>query len=94
MKSSKMLIAGQWMDASDGAQCRNRNPAALDDLNAAFPLATVEDAGQAVAAAKQARAAWAELPSPGRGGILEKAAQVIDAGKKQLVALKKRGTAS
>ena len=87
MRSSKILISGQWLEAGDGAKCANRNPADLAQLNPAFPLATVEDANRAVAAARQAQAAWSTLPPPGRGEVLDKASQMIAARSEELAAL-------
>lgn len=87
MKSFKILIAGQWVEASDGAKCNNRNPANLDELNAGFPLATVEDANRAVQAATQAQRAWVELPPPSRGEILDKASHMIEARSEELATL-------
>ena len=87
MKSIKILIAGKWVEASDRARCRNRNPANLDEFNAAFPLATVEDASRAVEAAKQAQKAWSELPPPSRGEFLDKASHMINARSEELATL-------
>jgi acyl-CoA reductase-like NAD-dependent aldehyde dehydrogenase len=87
MKSSKILIAGKWVEASDSAKCKNINPANFDELNAAFPLATVEDASRAVEAAKQAQETWSELPPPSRGKILDKASHLIDARSEELAML-------
>ena len=87
MDPNKILIDGQWVEASDRASWRNRNPADLDEQNAAFPLATVEDAGRAVAAARQAQASWSRLPSPARGEILDKASRMIEARSEELAAL-------
>ncbi|MGD0611262.1 MAG: aldehyde dehydrogenase family protein [Anaerolineales bacterium] len=87
MKSFKILIAGQWMEASDGAKCANRNPADLNQLNAEFPLATVEDANRAVEAARQAQKAWAELTAPARGEILDTASHMIEARSEELAVL-------
>lgn len=82
-----MLIDGKWVAASDGAMCTNKNPANLNEQNAPFPLATVEDADRAVAAARQALGAWAKLPPPGRGEILDKASRLIEARSEELATL-------
>ena len=87
MKPSKLLIDGEWVEASDGATCSNRNPASLGELNAAFPLATFEDAQRAVEAARQAQAGWAEVPAPGRGVILDKASSLMAARSEELAEL-------
>jgi 2,5-dioxopentanoate dehydrogenase len=87
MEFSGMLIAGQWVKSGDGAQCSNRNPANLAEFNAAFPLATVEDANRAVMAARQAQPAWADMPQPARGEILERASHLIESRTEELATL-------
>src|SRR5271157_94380 len=87
MKSFKILISGQWLEASDGTKCQNRNPANLAEHNPAFPLATVDDAARAVAAARQAQEAWSRLPSPARGEILDKASRLLETRSEELAEL-------
>jgi aldehyde dehydrogenase (NAD+) len=84
MQQFKNYIAGEWVDAASGATFENRNPADADDLIGSFPLATKEDVEQAIATANEALPAWANLPPPARGVILDKTAQILDARQDEL----------
>lgn len=84
MQTFKNLIAGEWVDAGNGATFENRNPAKVDEVIGAFPSSTAEDVQRAIAAAKAALPAWANMPAPARGAILDKASQIIDARQKEL----------
>jgi len=84
MQTFKNLIAGEWVDAGNGATFENRNPAKVDEVIGAFPSSTAEDVQRAIAAAKAALPAWANTPAPARGAILDKASQIIDARQKEL----------
>ena len=90
MQTFKNLIGGEWVDAANGATFENRNPAKLDDVIGAFPSATADDVNRAVAAAKAALPAWANMPAPARGAILDKASQIIDARQKELAEILSR----
>jgi aldehyde dehydrogenase (NAD+) len=79
MQAFKNYIAGEWVESSSGATFDNRNPADADDMIGSFPLATKEDVERAIATANEALAAWANMPSPARGVILDRAAQILDA---------------
>ncbi|MBX3014280.1 MAG: aldehyde dehydrogenase family protein [Caldilineaceae bacterium] len=87
MQTFKNLIGGEWVDAANGATFENRNPAKTDEVIGNFPSATAEDVLRAVEAAKAAAPAWANLPAPARGAILDKASQIIDARQKDLAAI-------
>lgn len=87
MQTFKNLISGEWVDATNGATFENRNPAKFDEVIGAFPAATADDVHRAIAAAKAALPAWANLPAPARGAILDKASQIIDARHKELAAI-------
>jgi lactaldehyde dehydrogenase len=72
----KMLIDGQWVDASDGAQIEVRNPgtgAVLDRV----PRATVADAQRAVDAAQAGKQAMRRLTAADRFDLLEAIAGVL-----------------
>lgn len=84
MQMFKNLIDGVWTDAANGATFENRNPAHLDDVIGSFPLATKEDVERAIDAANAALPAWANMPPPARGVILDKASQIIDARQDEL----------
>ncbi len=64
------LIGGQWLPAASGKTILNLNPADHSDVIGAFPSSHAEDVAQAVAAAKQAFAAWRLVPAPKRAEIL------------------------
>jgi len=79
MQNFKNLINGEWVPSSDGKTFENRNPAKLDDVLGTFPLATAGDVQAAIDAANAALPAWADMPGPARGAILDKASQILDA---------------
>ncbi len=79
MKIIKNLINGQWVDSSSGGTARTCNPARITEEVSLYPLATLQDAQQAIAAACEAFPKWSQTPSPQRGAILDKAGQIIDA---------------
>ncbi len=79
MQNYKNLIDGEWVDSSDGKTFENRNPAKSDDLLGTFPLATVGDVERAIDAANAALPAWANMPAPNRGAILDKVSRILDA---------------
>ncbi|CAN5848505.1 aldehyde dehydrogenase family protein [soil metagenome] len=79
MQTYKNLIDGEWVDSSDGKTFENRNPAKLDDVLGTFPLATVGDVERAIDAANAALPAWANMPAPNRGAILDKVSRILDA---------------
>lgn len=87
MQAFKNLIAGEWVDAANGATFENRNPAKYEDVIGTFPSATADDVKRAIAAAKAAAPAWANMPAPARGAILDKAGQILDARQKELAAI-------
>jgi len=90
MQTFKNLIAGEWVAAANGATFENRNPAKIDETIGAFPSATADDVNAAVAAAKAALPAWANMPAPARGAILDKASQILDARQKELAEILSR----
>ncbi|MCE7987711.1 MAG: aldehyde dehydrogenase family protein [Caldilinea sp. CFX5] len=90
MQTFKNLIAGEWVAAANGATFENRNPAKIDEVIGAFPSATAADVNAAVAAAKAALPAWANMPAPARGAILDKASQILDARQKELAEILSR----
>jgi acyl-CoA reductase-like NAD-dependent aldehyde dehydrogenase len=79
MKIIKNLINGEWVESSSGATARTCNPAKITEEVTLYPLATLKDAQQAIAAASEAFPKWAQTPPPQRGAILDKAGQIIDA---------------
>ncbi len=71
------FIDGKWVPAQSGRTIENRNPANTADLIGTFPDSSVDDAAQAVAAARRAFDSWRLVPAPKRAEILFKAAQII-----------------
>jgi acyl-CoA reductase-like NAD-dependent aldehyde dehydrogenase len=79
MKIIKNLINGQWVESSSGATARTCNPAKTTEEVSVYPLSTLKDTQQAIAAACEAFPKWAQTPPPQRGSILDKAGQFIEA---------------
>ncbi len=78
MIEQSMLIAGQSVQAGNGATFERRNP--LDGTVATrAPAATPQDAVRAVEAAQQAFPAWAALGPTERRQLLMKASQALEA---------------
>ncbi len=65
------LVAGEWVDADDGATFDVRNPARGDVIARVADFSRSETA-RAIAAADKARHAWAARPAKERAGILRK----------------------
>ena len=77
MEDKLMLIAGEWVPASDGATRESTNPATGEVLGCA-PLATKEDVDRALDAAQEGKKLWAAMTRNERCGILRKAADIFD----------------
>lgn len=77
MNVIKNYINGQWVESSSGATARTRNPANTNEEISVYPLSTLKDAQEAIAAACDAFPKWAQTPPPQRGAILDKASQII-----------------
>jgi succinate-semialdehyde dehydrogenase/glutarate-semialdehyde dehydrogenase len=71
-----LSIGGQWRPASDGRTIDVVDPA-TEDLLATVASASVEDAIDAVAAAAEAAAAWAETSPRERSNVLRRAFDLI-----------------
>src|SRR3989304_5922111 len=67
MQLFKNWIAGEWVDASDGATFPDANPANPGDVIGAFPSATLEDVRRAIAAAQAALPGWGGGGEGGEG---------------------------
>jgi acyl-CoA reductase-like NAD-dependent aldehyde dehydrogenase len=78
-KNHPNLIAGEWKTMQNREFFENRNPADYTDVVGLLPMATVEDAHDAMAAARAALPGWANMPASARGLILDKASQIITA---------------
>ncbi len=71
------LIGGQWLPAASGKTILNFNPADHAEVVGEFPSSDAEDVDRAVAAAKQAFAAWHLVPAPKRAEILLRARNLL-----------------
>lgn len=80
-KLHQNLIDGEWV-GSDGAE--NINPSNLKEVVGVYARATVEEAQQAIAAAKAAFEAWSRSGILERHAILRKTADEITARKQEL----------
>jgi acyl-CoA reductase-like NAD-dependent aldehyde dehydrogenase len=85
----KIFIAGAWLDAAGGAARELRNPATRKPLGAVRDCGW-EDVARAVAAARAALPAWAQLQPAVRGELLGDVAARIRARKAELAALATR----
>ncbi|WP_211214007.1 aldehyde dehydrogenase family protein [Sediminispirochaeta bajacaliforniensis] len=74
----KMLIGGQWVEASNGKTCTAYCPANGEVL-ATFPDASKEDVDKAVKAAWKAFDGWKKISPQERSALLLKIADLIDA---------------
>ena len=75
----RMLINGDWVDASDGARFDSINPA-TEQPWCSIPEATTEDINRAVETAHDAFASgeWASLTPTARGRYLRSLAELLD----------------
>lgn len=74
----KNFIGGEWVESVSGKTFADINPANTDETVAEFQDSTEADVRQAIAAARAAKGAWANVPAPKRGEILYRAAQILE----------------
>lgn len=79
-------VAGEWIDADDGARFDLRNPARGDVIARVADLGRSETA-RAIAAADAARHAWAARPAKERAGILRKWFDLVMANQDDLAVI-------
>ena len=79
----KMLIDGQWVEASDGKRREIRNAASGEVIDS-VPQATIKDAEAAVQASQRGKEAMRKLPAHKRAEILLKVAGAMEAEKEAL----------
>ncbi len=72
----RLQIGGEWRDASSGASFAVEDPA-TGEVICRVSDATEDDAGAALDAAAEVRAAWADHPPRERGEILRRAWQLL-----------------
>jgi succinate-semialdehyde dehydrogenase/glutarate-semialdehyde dehydrogenase len=83
---NKAYIAGEWVDAADGATFPVTNPA-RGDIIARVPDLTRADAARAIAAADKARHEWAARTGKERAAILRKWADLCMANQDDLATI-------
>jgi len=69
-------IAGRWLDAN-GRQFESHNPAHWDQIVGVFPLATKDQANEAVAAARAAYPSWRRSSRIYRAELFDNLAQIV-----------------
>ena len=82
----RLLIGGQWLDASDSSEFEVLDPATGDVL-AKVADASVADGLMAVAAAQDALAGWAATPPRQRGEVLRRAFELMTGRAEELARL-------
>ncbi len=77
-------IGGEWRRGSSGQTVPNVNPAHADRTLNVAQLSTEADAVSAVDAAERAWLEWREVPSPERGRIVARAAQIVESRRTEI----------
>src|SRR5215471_16808366 len=80
-------IRGEWVSVRQGREIEVRNPADQDELLGKGCLASVREAEAALAAATEALPAWARMPAPKRGEIVERAGDLLRAEQDEVARL-------
>lgn len=83
MKDMKMLIGGQFVDASDGGVMKNYNPY-TGELIGTVPAATKEDTDRAVANAVEGAKVWGAMRCDERDVILERFLALVEEHKEEI----------
>ncbi|MFI0445536.1 aldehyde dehydrogenase family protein [Actinomadura sp. 6N118] len=88
MVSTRLLVAGEWVDAASGATSETRNPA-NGQIIGTFAEAGTADVDAAVAAARAAfeSVAWRAMTPDERGRLLWRVAELIERDAKELAEL-------
>jgi len=81
------FINGIWKASQGGSMFKDANPADLNDFIGQFPDSIMEDAKEAIDAAKMAQEKWANVPAPQRGRYLLKASNIMEENLEQLARL-------
>ena len=82
-RHAQMLIAGNWVDSESGDRLDVENPAKRQKI-ADIPRAHVADVDHAVRAATQAFPSWSRRPPRGRGRLLLRIADALEARGEEL----------
>src|ERR1700694_2971885 len=83
-------IGGESVPAGDGRTFEARNPAHSADVIGVFPRSGQADVDAATRAARAAFAGWRSTPWPPRGGLLLRAAEILEQRKEELARLMTR----
>jgi aldehyde dehydrogenase (NAD+) len=86
METRGMLIGPDWVDAESGDVFEDRDPA-TGELNTALPDAGAADVDVAVAHAREALPGWIALGGEGRGRVLLRLAELIEANGERIAPL-------
>ncbi|XWN30564.1 MAG: aldehyde dehydrogenase family protein [Devosia sp.] len=78
------FIGGEWVRAEGGETFQSRNPANPSEVIGVFQRSTDADVDAAMAAARAAKASWAETPAPERGLILGRIAELLEARREDI----------
>src|SRR5215218_2505800 len=84
IQQHRNFIGGEWVAAAGGARYAIHNPARPHDCLGEFADSTETDVATAIEAARSAFDAWANTPSPQRGAVLFRFAQLLDESKAEL----------
>src|SRR5437870_71786 len=87
MTEVRNFIRGEWISKREGREIEVRNPADQDELLGKGILASAREAEAAIAAASEALPAWARMPAPKRGEIVERAADLLRAEQDEVARL-------
>src|SRR5437870_12187665 len=91
MTEVRNFIRGEWISKREGREIEVRNPADQDELLGNGILASAREAEADIAAASEALPAWARMPAPKRGEIVERAADLLRAEQEEVARLLTRG---
>lgn len=83
---AKMLIGGEWTDSRSKEVHEIRNPATGELVDTA-PVATVEDARQAIDAAHDAFNEWSDWTQARRADVLRRTVELVHENEKELATL-------
>src|SRR5260370_10899082 len=87
MTEIRNYIRGEWISIGQGREMEVRNPADQDELLGKGFLASAREAEAAIAAATEALPAWARMPAPKRGEIVERAGDLLRAEQDEVARL-------
>jgi len=80
-------IRGEWISVRQGREIEVRNPADQDEIVGKGYLGGAREAEATLAAAAEAFPAWARMPAPKRGEIVERAGDLLRAEQEEVARL-------